>query len=119
MSQDITSVIDYFTPNGELIDEASEFEGIDLSEFVDKRSKITPDYVNGEGNVMQFDLKDGTEVSFYRQPSCVYGEITYPGGIKTILFKCRQVANLKRFIRMVLEIGSWDVSRIHADFRIN
>ena len=44
MSQKAPSVIDYFHPNGSLYEEAGEFEGLDLAPFVDKRSKIEPDF---------------------------------------------------------------------------
>lgn len=119
MSRKTPSIIDYFTPEGELREEAGEFEGLDLKPFIDKRSKVTPSFSSALTGVMIFDLENDVEVSFYRQPNCVYGEISYPNGIKTILFQCRQRKNLTRFIRKVLEIGSWDTSRIHRNFRIN
>lgn len=119
MSQRDKSIIDFFTPDGQLREEAGEFEGLDLEPFIDKRSKVTPAFSSALMGVMQFDLENDVEVSFYRQPNCVYGEISYPDGIKTILFKCRQRKNLTGFIRKVLEIGSWDTTRVHTDFRIH
>lgn len=119
MSQRDKSVIDYFTPDGQLREEADEFEGLDLESFIDKRSKVTPAFSSALMGVMQFDLENDVEVSFYRKPHCVFGEIFYPNDIKTILFKCRQRKNLTGFIRKVLEIGSWDMSRVHTDFRIH
>lgn len=119
MSQRDKSVIDFFNTDGELREEAGEFEGLDLELFIDKRSKVTPDFSSARMGVMQFDLENDVEVSFYRQPHCVFGEISYPNGIKTILFKCRQRKNLTGFISKVLKIGSWDTSRIHTDFRIH
>lgn len=89
MSKKNPSVIDYFTPDGQLREEAGEFEGLDLEPFIDKRSKVTPAFSSA---LM---------------------------GMKTILFKCRQRKNLTGFIRKVLEIGSWDTSRVHTDFRIH
>lgn len=44
MSKKNPSVIDYFHPDGSLYEEAGEFEGLDLAPFVDKRSKIEPDF---------------------------------------------------------------------------
>lgn len=117
MSQKAPSVIDYFHPNGSLYEEAGEFEGLDLAPFVDKRSKIEPDFNSPLTGVMQFDLKNDAEVSFYRTPAVVYGEITFQNGVKSILFKCRQRKNLTGFIRKVLEIASWPLDRIHNDFR--
>lgn len=117
MSQRDKSIIDFFTPDGQLREEAGEFEGLDLAPFVDKRSKFEPDFNSPLTGVMQFDLKNDAEVSFYRTPAVVYGEITFPNGVKSILFKCRQRKNLARFIRKVLEIASWPLDRIHNDFR--
>ena len=54
--------------------------------------------------------------SLYEE-AVVYGEITFPNGVKSILFKCRQRKNLTGFIRKVLEIASWPLDRIHNDFR--
>jgi len=117
MSQRDKSVIDYFTPDGQLREEAGEFEGLDLEPFIDKRSKATPAFSSALMGVMQFDLENDVEVSFYRQPNCVFGEISYPNGIKTILFKCRQKANLGKFIRHVLAIAKLPVNRIHREYR--
>lgn len=119
MSEKTHSIIDYFTPDGKLREEASEFEGLDISQYIDRRSKIEPDFNSVLTGVMQFDLKNDSEVSFYRTPSVVYGEITFANGCKTALFKCFQRKNLTGFIQKVLEIGSWDTSRIHNDFRIH
>ena len=119
MSQKTPSIIDYFTPDGELREEAGEFEGLDISQYIDRRSKIEPDFNSVLTGVMQFDLEDDTEVSFYRTPSVVYGEITFPNGVKTALFKCRQRKNLTGFIRKVLEIASWPLTRIHNNFRVS
>lgn len=41
----------------------------------------------------------------------------FAGGIRTILFKCRQKKNLTRFISRVLEIAQGDPSNVHPDFR--
>lgn len=117
MSKKTPSVIDYFTTDGELVDEASEFSGINLEDYVDKRSRIKPNFNSAVSGVMHFDLHNEAEVSFYRAPSVVYGEVTFPNGCKTVLFKCRQKKNLTWFIRKVLEIGSWPLTRIHNDFR--
>lgn len=119
MSQKTPSVIDYFHTDGELREEAGEFEGLDLEPFIDKRSRMKPDYSSPLTGVMQFDLENDVEVSFYRTPAVVYGEITFPNGTKTILFKCRQRKNLTGFIRKILEIGSWPLTRIHNDFRVS
>lgn len=40
MSQRDKSIIDFFTPDGQLREEAGEFEGLDLEPFIDKRSKV-------------------------------------------------------------------------------
>ena len=80
MSQKTPSVIDYFTLDGELIDEASEFSGISLEDYVDKRSRIKPDFNSVVSGVMHFDLHNESEVSFYRTPSVVYWEITFRNG---------------------------------------
>ncbi len=52
----------------------------------------------------------------HRQPNCVFGEISYPNGIKTILFSVVSARTLTGFT--VLEIGSW-TSLTHTDFRIH
>lgn len=119
MSQKTPSIIDYFNTDGELREEAGEFEGLDLEQYIDRRSKIIPDFNSVITGVMQFDLKNDAEVSFYRTPSVVYGEITFANGCKTVLFKCRQKKNLTGFIRKVLEIASWPLTRIHNDFRVS
>ena len=118
MSTKNPSVIDYFNPDGTLREEATEFEALDLEQYIDQRSKIKPDYNSAVSGIMQFDLEGDVEVGFYRTPSVVYGEIIFPTGGKTVLFKCRQKKNLTGFIRKVLEIASWPVDRIHTDFRI-
>lgn len=66
---------------------------------------------------MHFDLANGTEVSFYRQPNIVYADIIFAEGIRTILFKCRQKKNLTRFISRVLELAQGEPSNIHPDLR--
>lgn len=118
MSQKTPSVIDYFNPDGTLREEATEFEALDLEQYIDRRSKIKPDYNSAVSGVMQFDLEGDVEVGFYRTPSVVYGEVVFPTRGKTILFKCHQKKNLTGFIRKVLEIASWPIDRIHNDFRI-
>lgn len=119
MSNKTPSVIDYFHPDGSLYEEAGEFEGLDISQYIDRRSKIEPDFYSNLTGVMQFDLKNGSEVSFYRTPGVVYGEITFHNGCKTVLFKCRQRKNLTGFIRKVLEIASWPLTRIHNNYRVS
>ena len=59
MSQNSKSVIDFFTPDGQLREEAGEFEGLDLEPFIDKRSKVTPAFSSALMGVMQFDLENG------------------------------------------------------------
>ena len=66
---------------------------------------------------MHFDLDDGTEVSFYKGRNIIYADILFSGGIRTILFKCRQKKNLTRFISRVLELSQGEPLNIHPDFR--
>lgn len=115
----MTGIIEYFNTDGEMREEAGEFEGLDMEPFIDKRLHIMPNYVSPLTGVMQFDLENGTEVSFYRQPNVIYGAVTYSNGIKLVLFKCRQRKNLTRFISRVLQIGSWELNLIPRDFRID
>lgn len=117
MSKKTPSVIDYFSLNGDVIEEANEFDGISLEDWIDKRSSIKPSWVGKYSHQMHFDLPDDTEVSFYKGLNIVYADINFAGGIRTILFKCRQKKNLTRFISRVLEIAQGDPSNVHPDFR--
>lgn len=117
MSKKNPSVIDYFDLNGDLNEEANEFDGISLDDWIDKRSSIKPSWVGQYSQQMHFDLPDDTEVSFYKGLNIVYADINFAGGIRTILFKCRQKKNLTRFISRVLEIAQGDPSNVHPDFR--
>lgn len=117
MSKKNSSVIDYFDLNGDLNEEAYEFEDVKLEEYIDKRSNIKPTRVGKYSHQLHFDLVDDTEVSFYKGLDIVYADINFPNGIRTILFKCRQKKNLTRFISRVLELAQGDSSNIHPDFR--
>ncbi len=117
MSKKNPSVIDYFDLNGDLNEEANEFDGISLEDWIDKRSSIKPSWVGQYSQQMHFDLPDDTEVSFYKTPNVIYADILFAGGVRTILFKCRQKKNLTRFISRVLEIAQGDPSNVHPDFR--
>lgn len=117
MSKNNPSVIDYFDLNGDLNEEAYEFEDVKLEDYIDKRSNIKPSWVGRYSHQMHFDLSDDTEVSFYKGPNIVYADINFACGIRTILFKCRQKKNLIRFISRVLELAQGDPSNIHPDFR--
>lgn len=117
MSKKNPSVIDYFDLNGDLNEEAYEFEDVKLEEYIDKRSNIKPSWVGKYSHQMHFDLPDDTEVSFYKGLNIVYADINFAGGIRTILFKCRQKKNLTRFISRVLEIAQGSPSNVHPDFR--
>lgn len=117
MSKKNPSVIDYFDLNGDLVEESEEFAGIKLDDYIDKRSKLKPTWIGRYSQQMHFDLDDDTEVSFYAGNSIVYADINFAGGIRTILFKCRQKKNLTRFISRVLEIAQGDPSNVHPDFR--
>ena len=117
MSKKNPSAIDYFDLNGDLNEEAYEFEAVKLEEYIDKRSNIKPSWIGKYSQQMHFDLADGTEVSFYTGRNIVYADILFSEGIRTILFKCRQKKNLTRFISRVLELSQGDLSNIHPDFR--
>ena len=117
MSKKNPSVIDYFNLNGDLNEEASEFEGVKLEDYIDKRSSFKPSWTGRYSEQMHFDLESGVEVSFYRQPNVVYADILFYEGIRTILFKCRQRKNLTRFISRVLELAQGEPTNIHPDFR--
>lgn len=117
MSKKNPSVIDYFDLNGDMNEEAYEFEDVKLEEYIDKRSSIKPSWVGQYSQQMHFDLPDDTEVSFYKTPNVIYADILFAGGVRTILFKCRQKKNLTRFISRVLEIAQGDPSNVHPDFR--
>ena len=111
------SVIDGFDLNGNVIEEANEFDGVLIEEWVNQRSPIKPSWVGRYSDQMYFDLKDGTEVSFYKRPDIVYGDILFAEGIRTILFKCRQKKNLTRFISRVLKLAEMGPSSVHPDLR--
>lgn len=117
MSKKNPSVIDYFDLNGDLNEEAYEFEDVKLEDYIDKRSSMKPSWVGKYSHQLHFDLPDDTEVSFYKGLGIVYADINFAGGIRTILFKCRQKKNLTRFISRVLEIAQGDPSNVHPDFR--
>lgn len=117
MSKKNPSVVDYFDLNGDLNEEAYEFEDVKLEEYIDKRSSIKPSWVGQYSQQMHFDLPDDTEVSFYKTPNVIYADILFAGGVRTILFKCRQKKNLTRFISRVLELANLGPKHIHPDFR--
>ena len=66
MSKKNPSVIDYFDLNGDLNEEAYEFEDVKLEDYIDKRSNVKPSWVGKYSHQMHFDLPDDTEVSFYK-----------------------------------------------------
>lgn len=111
------SVVDGFDLNGNVIEEANEFDGVLIEEWVNQRSPLKPSWVGRYSDQMRFDLKDGTEVSFYKRPDIVYGDILFAEGIRTILFKCRQKKNLTRFISRVLKLAEMGPSSVHPDLR--
>lgn len=117
MSKKTHSVIDYFSLNGDVVEEANEFDGISLEDWIDKRSSIKPSWVGQYSQQMHFDLPDDTEVSFYKTPNVIYADILFAGGVRTILFKCRQKKNLTRFISRVLELANLGPKHVHPDFR--
>lgn len=117
MSKKTPSVIDYFDLNGDLNEEAYEFEEVKLEDYIDKRSSLTPTWIGRYSHQLHFDLADDTEVTFYKCLNVVYADILFARGIRTILFKCRQKKNLTRFISRVLELAQGDLSNIHPDFR--
>lgn len=111
------SAVDGFDLNGNVIEEANEFDGVLIEEWVNQRSPLKPSLVGRYSDQMHFDLKDGTEVSFYKRPDIVYGDILFSEGIRTILFKCRQKKNLTRFISRVLKLAEMGPSSVHPDLR--
>lgn len=117
MSKKNPSVIDYFDLNGDLNEEAYEFEDVKLDEYIDKRSNLKPSWIGRYSHQLHFDLADDTEVTFYKCLNVVYADILFSGGIRTILFKCRQRKNLTRFISRVLELAQGEPRNIHPDFR--
>ena len=117
MSKKTPSVIDYFDLNGDLNEEAYEFEEVKLEDYIDKRSSLKPTWIGRYSHQLHFDLADDTEVTFYKCLNVVYADILFARGIRTILFKCRQKKNLTRFISRVLELAQGDQSSIHPDFR--
>jgi len=117
MSKKNPSVIDYFDLNGDLNEEAYEFEDVKLDEYIDKRSNVKPSWVGQYSQQIHFDLPDDTEVSFYKTPNVIYADILFADGVRTILFKCRQKKNLTRFISRVLELANLGPKHVHPDFR--
>lgn len=117
MSQKTSSVIDYFSLNGDIIEEANEFDGINLEDWIDKRSSIKPSWTGQYSRQMHFDLPDDTEVSLYLTLNVVYADIVFADGVRTILFKCRQKKNLTRFISRLLELAKLGSKHVHPDFR--
>ena len=111
------SVIDGFDLNGNVIEEANEFDGVLIEEWLNQRSPYKPSWVGRYSDQMHFDLEDGTEVSFYKRPDIVYGDILFAEGVRTILFKCRQKKNLTRFISRVLKLAEMGPSSVHPDLR--
>lgn len=111
------SAVDGFDLNGNVIEEANEFDGVLIEEWVNQRSPLKPSWVGQYSDQMRFDLKDGTEVSLYKRPDIVYGDILFSEGIRTILFKCRQKKNLTRFISRVLKLAEMGPSSVHPDLR--
>lgn len=111
------SAVDGFDLNGNIIEEANEFDGVLIEEWVNQRSPLKPSWVGQYSDQMHFDLKNGTEVSFYKRTDIVYGDILFAEGIRTILFKCRQKKNLTRFISRVLKLAEMGPSSVHPDLR--
>nr|DAR98487.1 MAG TPA: hypothetical protein [Caudoviricetes sp.] len=113
----MTNVTDYFDLSGNMFEEALEFQGVNLAAYIDGRSKIKPDYIDSIN--MQIKL-DNSEVQFTNTDAVVYASISFKDGkdiVNTILFKCRQKANLGKFIRHVLVIAKLPVDRIHREYR--
>lgn len=119
MSKKNPSVVDGFDLNGNVIEEAKEFDGVLLEDWVNQRSPLKPSWVGRYSDQMHFDLQDGTEVSFYKHPNVIYADILFSGGIRTILFKCRQKKNLTRFISRVLKLAAMGPSTVHPDLRVD
>ena len=119
MSKKNPSAVDGFSLNGDIIEEAKEFDGVLLEDWVNQRSPLKPSWVGRYSDQMHFDLQDGTEVSFYKHPNVIYADILFSGGIRTILFKCRQKKNLTRFISRVLKLAAMGPSTVHPDLRVD
>ena len=117
MGKNKPSVVDGFDLNGNVIEEANEFDGVLIEEWVNQRSTLKPSWVGRYSDQLRFDLKAGTAVSFYKRPDIVYGDILFAEGIRTILFKCRQKKNLTRFISRVLKLAEMGPSSVHPDLR--
>lgn len=117
MSKEEKSAIDFFNLNGDLVEETHEFDGVEVKDYVDEKCVIRPTYVSASGLITYFDLNDGTEVSFYHNPSIIYADILFEDGIRTILFKCRQKKNLTEFINKVLYLAVFGSEYVHPDFR--
>lgn len=113
----MTNVTDYFDLSGNMFEEALEFQGVNLAAYIDGRSRIKPNYIDSIN--MQIKL-DYSEVRFTKTDAIVYASITFKideGYVETILFKCRQRANLGKFIRRVIAIAKLPVDRIHREYR--
>lgn len=111
------SAVDGFDLNGDIIEEAKEFDGVLIEDWVNQRSPIKPSWVGRYSDQMHFDLENGAEVSFYKQLNIIYADILFAEGIRTILFKCRQKKNLTRFISRVLKLAEMGPSSVHPDLR--
>lgn len=113
----MTSVTDYFDLSGNMFEEALEFQGVKLPAYIDGRSKIKPTYCDSINMRIKLDY---SEVRFTKTDAIVYASITFKEEdhyVETILFKCRQKANLGKFIRHVLVIAKLPVDRIHREYR--
>lgn len=110
----MSTVMDNFNTEGEIIQEAEEFADIKVADFIDKRTKVTPSFSDSRTTHIDVELN---RVTFYRFNSIVYGHIEYDNGVETILFKCRQKKNLTRFISAILEMASWDTRKITREYR--
>lgn len=119
MSKKNPSAVDGFDLNGNVIEESKEFDGVLLEDWVNQRSPLKPSWVGRYSDQMHFDLQDGTEVSFYKHPNVIYADILFSGGIRTILFKCRQKKNLTQFISRVLKLATMGPSTVHPDLRVD
>ena len=113
----MTNVTDYFDLSGNMFEEALEFQGVMLPAYIDGRSRIKPKYHDSNNMWIKIDKND---VRFTRTDAIVYASIVFDVGdhkVETILFKCRQKANLGKFIRHVLAIAKLPVDRIHREYR--
>ena len=117
MSKEEKSAIDFFNLNGDLVEEAHEFDGIEVKDYVDEKCIIRPSFVSETGLTTYFDLDSGTEVSFYHNPNIIYSDILFHNGVRSILFKCRQKKNLTEFISKVLYLAVSGSNYVHPDFR--